>query len=155
LTDNFKTRIIGVIGAGACGAQTADLARRVGGLIAKRGAALICGGLGGVMEAACQGAAENGGLTIGILPTDRREEANRYVKIPIVTDMGYARNVIIVQTAQALIAMAGEHGTLSEIAIALKLGKPVISVGSWREIKGVRIAGGPDEAVEAAFESIG
>jgi len=147
-------KVIGVIGAGACGPQTSETARQVGGLIAKRGAALVCGGLGGVMEAACQGASENGGLTIGILPGDNSEEANKYVKVPIVTDMGHARNVIIVHTAQALIAIEGEYGTLSEIAIALKLGKPVISIGGWREIKGVRMAGNAMEAVEAAFESV-
>jgi len=146
--------VIGVIGAGQCDAGVSHQARRVGELIARRGAALVCGGLGGVMEACCAGAMENGGVTIGVLPGDDRSQANAHVAIPIVSDMGHARNFIIVQSAEALIAIAGEYGTLSEIAIALKLGKPVICLGSWNQIEGVHNVRTPEEAVEAAFASI-
>jgi len=146
--------VIGVIGAGSCDEKTARLAQRVGGLIAERGAVLVCGGLGGVMEAASQGAAENGGVTIGVLPGGDREEANPYIKIPLVTDMGHARNVIIAHTAQALIAISGGYGSLSEISIGLKLGKPVISLASWGQIEGVIKVETPEEAVEAAFDAV-
>ncbi|MDH5509857.1 MAG: TIGR00725 family protein, partial [Nitrospinota bacterium] len=118
--------VIGVVGAGSCDEKIDRLAHRVGELIAKRGAAMVCGGLGGVMEAASRGAAENGGVTIGVLPGGGREDANPYINLPLVTDMGHARNVIIAHTAQALIAISGGYGSLSEISIGLKLGKPVI-----------------------------
>ncbi|MBI4828490.1 MAG: TIGR00725 family protein [Nitrospinae bacterium] len=146
--------IIGVIGGGSCSTAEAALASRVGELIAGRGAALVCGGLGGVMEAAARGAAGNGGLTIGIMPGSRREEANPGIAIPIVTDLGHARNALIVHTAQALIAVAGEYGTLSEIAIALKLGKTVVTLGGWTDIRGVIAASSPEEAVEKAFNAL-
>ncbi|MDP8257007.1 MAG: TIGR00725 family protein [Candidatus Alcyoniella australis] len=147
-------KVIGVIGAGSADAQTLDLARAVGAAIARAGCDLVCGGLGGVMQAACQGAREAGGLTIGVLPGSSRHDANPYVDVAIVTDMGYARNVIIAQTAQALIAISGGPGTLSEIAIGLKLGKPVISLGSWDVDPRIRRASDPQNAVECALESI-
>ena len=147
--------VIGVVGAGSCDEKIDRLAHRVGELIAKRGAAMVCGGLGGVMEAASRGAAENGGVTIGVLPGGGREDANPYINLPLVTDMGHARNVIIAHTAQALIAISGGYGSLSEISIGLKLGKPVISLASWGQIEGVILVETPEEAVEAAFEQIG
>ena len=99
--------------------------------LAKQGVALICGGLGGVMEAACKGARSAGGLTIGILPGDDRHAANAYVDVPIVTGMGYARNAIVVKSAQAIIAIDGSYGTLSEIAFALQGGIPVVGLDTW------------------------
>lgn len=126
---------IAVIGAGRCSAEVAALAEVVGQELAKRGAVLVCGGLGGVMEAACRGAKAAGGLTVGILPGTSRREANPYVDIPIVTGMGEARNVLVVQSAQAVIAIHGEYGTLSEIAHALKLGIPVIGLHTWQLAK--------------------
>ncbi|MGQ9492412.1 MAG: TIGR00725 family protein [Anaerolineae bacterium] len=126
---------IAVIGAGRCSAEVAALAEAVGQELAKRGAVLVCGGLGGVMEAACRGAKAAGGLTVGILPGTSRREANPYVDIPIVTGMGEARNVLVVQSAQAVIAIHGEYGTLSEIAHALKLGIPVIGLHTWQLAK--------------------
>lgn len=143
--------IIGVAGGGVCDKTAGKLAREVGRLIAQRGAALVCGGLGGVMEEAARGACEEDGLTIGLLPGSSRNQANKYIKIPVVTDMGHARNVILAHTAQALIAIAGEYGTLSEISIALKLGKPVVSIGRWREVDGVIPAATPQEAIERVF----
>jgi hypothetical protein len=117
---------------------------------------LVCGGLGGVMEAACKGAKAAGGLTVGILPGSSRQDANPYVDIPIVTDMGEARNVLVVQSAQAVIAVSGEYGTLSEIAHALKLGIPVVGLQTWEltkdgvEDQAIVRAETPHEAVERA-----
>jgi uncharacterized protein (TIGR00725 family) len=126
-----KKLFIGVIGGGDVPQDTARIAEEVGREIARRGAVLVCGGLGGVMEAACRGAAAEGGLTVGILPGDDRRAANPYVKIPIVTGIGYARNVAVVKSSQAVIAVDGSYGTLSEIAHALQSGIPVIGLGTW------------------------
>ncbi len=126
---------IAVIGAGRCSEAVAALAEAVGQELARRGAVLVCGGRGGVMEAACRGAKSVGGLTVGILPGTSRQDANRYVDIPIVTGMGEARNVLVVQSAQAVIAVHGEYGTLSEIGHALKLGIPVVGIGTWQLLK--------------------
>lgn len=101
------------------------------------GAILICGGLGGVMEASAKGAKEGGGVTVGVLPGSSIDQANPYIDIPIATNMGHARNTIIAQTADVLIAISGEYGTLSEIAIGLKLGKPVYGLGSWPSVTGI------------------
>lgn len=148
-------RMIGVVGAGSADADLCETARRVGELVARRGAAVVCGGLGGVMEAACRGAVEAGGVTIGILPGDDREAANEWVVYPIVTDAGHARNVFIAQTAYGLVAVAGEYGTLSEIAVALKLGKPVVAVESqWWSIPGVIRCATPDDAVATLFDAL-
>ncbi len=151
---NETLTVIGVIGAGSCDSATGEIARSVGALIAERGAALVCGGLGGVMEAAARGAREKGGLTIGVTPGDSRDDVNPYIDIPVVTGMGHARNVIVVHTAQALIAVSGGSGTLSEIAIALKTGKPVVAIGKWGSVEGVVCAEAPVDAVEKAFELI-
>lgn len=123
--------VIAVIGSGQSSPEEAKLAEKVGRELAKRGATLLCGGLGGVMEAACKGAQAEGGLTIGILPGENRYTANPYVRIPIVTGIGYARNVIVVKSAQAIIAIGGSYGTLSEIAHALQSGIPVIGLNTW------------------------
>jgi uncharacterized protein (TIGR00725 family) len=122
---------IGVIGGSVVTAPIAALAEEVGREIARRGAVLVCGGMGGVMEAACRGAAAEGGLTIGILPGDSRREANPYVKVPIVTGIGYARNVAVVKSSQAVIAIDGSYGTLTEIGYALQSGIPVIGLKTW------------------------
>ncbi len=123
--------IIAVCGPGVADAATLARAEEVGRRIAVAGATLICGGHAGVMEAACKGAATAGGLTIGVLPGPDRAAANPYVQIPIVTNMGQARNVIIVGTADAVIAISGEYGTLSEIALALKLHTPIVGLDTW------------------------
>jgi len=126
-----KNIFIAVIGGNHCSSQEYRLAEEVGRELAKRGVILICGGLGGIMRAACQGADSEGGLSIGILPGDDRRKANPHIKIPIVTGMGEARNVIVVKSAQAVIAVGGKYGTLSEISIALQRGIPVIGLGTW------------------------
>ena len=146
---------VGVIGAGSCSVAEADQARIVGRLIARRGWALLCGGLGGVMEAACQGAAEEGGLTVGILPGTDAASANPYVRLSLPTGLDYARNVVLVRASQALIAIAGEYGTLSEIAIGLKLGKPIAALGSWPDIEGLSQVSLPEEAVALVAHHLG
>ena len=145
---------IGVIGAGACGSEIRALAEMVGREVAKREAILLCGGLGGVMEAAAYGAKQEGGITLGILPGTLREEANPWIDIAVLSGMGHARNALIAQSSDALIAVNGEYGTLSEIALGLKMGKPVIVLESKWEIEGSHRAKSPEEAVELAFRLI-
>jgi len=123
--------IIAVIGDSSCPPDEAKLAEAVGKQLAQQGAIIICGGLGGVMEAVCRGAKSKGGLTIGILPGENPNMANQWVDIPIVTGVGYARNMAVVKSAQAVIAIGGNYGTLSEIAYALKSGIPVIGLNTW------------------------
>jgi uncharacterized protein (TIGR00725 family) len=153
-----NTMIVAVVGASQCTQQDAEIAEAIGRELARRGAILICGGRGGVMEAACRGAKAGGGQTVGILPGTSRHQANPYVDIPIVTGLGEARNLIIVRSADAVIAVGGEYGTLSEIAFALKLGVPVVGLDTWELSKGgsrvegiVRVTS-PAEAVERAFQ---
>lgn len=153
-------KLIAVIGGSQPSSEEAKLAEAVGRELAKRGAILVCGGLGGVMEAACKGASSEGGITIGILPGDSRQAANPYVQIPIVTGMGYARNVAVVRTAQAVIAIGGNYGTLSEISHALQSGIPVIALNTWtlskndRQDNSITIVQSPAEAVDKALSSI-
>jgi hypothetical protein len=146
--------IISVIGAGSCDKEIYRMAEKVGRLIAQKGVTLLTGGLGGVMEAASKGAKEAGGTTVGILPGFAKEDANKYVDVPITTGLSHARNVIIARSADALIAVSGEYGTLSEIAIALKLGKPVIGIKTWDTIKGVIKVNSPEEAIETVMQEI-
>jgi uncharacterized protein (TIGR00725 family) len=126
-----QKRFIAVIGGSDCTPEEARLAEEVGRGLARNGAVLICGGLGGVMEAACKGASTEGGLTVGILPGGRRQTANPYVNMPIVTNLGEARNVIVVKSAEAIIAIGGGYGTLSELGHALRNGTPVVGLNTW------------------------
>jgi len=160
-------RYIAVIGPSGAGIDpaVADAAAQVGALIAEAGAILVCGGGTGAMEAACRGARGGGGLTIGILPGGTREEANRWVSVALPTGMGEARNALVVRAADAVIAVGGGVGTLSEIALALKMGRPVVGLGTWdarlppfaagneaaAEPLPVHAAGSPQEAVAAAL----
>lgn len=144
-------KIIAVIGAGSADKSLLKIAEDVGKLIAGRNAILICGGLGGVMEAAAKGARSEGGTAVGILPQDHKNEANPYIDIPVAIGFGEGRNVIIVRTADAIIAVGGEYGTLSEIAFGLKMGKPVIGIKTW-DIKGIIRAENAEEAVNKAFD---
>jgi uncharacterized protein (TIGR00725 family) len=128
--------IIAVIGPSECSSEEAALAEQVGELLAQRGAIVLCGGLGGVMEAVCRGTKRKSGLTIGILPSDDASTANPWVDVPIVTGLGEARNVIVVKSAQAMIAIGGGYGTLSEIAYALKHRVPVIGLNTWSLVHG-------------------
>ena len=145
---------IGVIGGGECSRQTAVLAEAVGKEIARKGAILVCGGLGGVMEASARGAQEAGGITVGILPGFSLADANPHITIPIVTGMSHARNVLVVRSSQALIALEGGYGTLSEVAIALTLGKPVIGLDTWDVSGEIIAATTPEEAVQKAIHAI-
>ncbi|MBC7085556.1 MAG: TIGR00725 family protein [Methanomethylovorans sp.] len=145
---------IGVIGGGVCDNKTEMIAEEIGRELAMRGVILICGGLGGVMEACARGAKRQGGNTIGVLPGNSREEANRYIDFQIVTNMGHARNAIVVASSDALIAVGGEYGTLSEIALALKMGKPVVIIESKWVIEGAIRSSDPVEAVDLALNAI-
>jgi uncharacterized protein (TIGR00725 family) len=144
---------IGVMGPGSCSSDIYALAREVGRLIAEKGAILICGGHGGVMEASARGAKEGGGITVGILPGASARQANPFIDIPIVTDLGNARNTINVLTSQSIIAIDGSYGTLSEIALALKCGTPVVGLRTWDAVnaKGERL---PITLVETAEEAV-
>lgn len=142
---------IGVIGSGDPENSRDLTAIEVGSLIAEQGAVMVCGGLSGMMEAASLGVEKAGGVTIGILPGTDRNDANPHVTYCIPTGLGVARNVIIVRAADALIALPGGHGTMSEIALGLNTGKPVIDLGGW-EIEGTVPATAPDEAVRKAME---
>jgi hypothetical protein len=145
---------IAVIGGSSAGPKTAALAREVGREVAGRGAVLLCGGLGGVMAAAAQGAQDAGGVSLGILPEGDRRRANPYLTYSIATNLGHARNVLIAHSADALIAVDGSYGTISEAAIALKLGKPVITLNVAWELQGLQRAGSPAEAVALAWEAV-
>ena len=150
----MERKIIGVIGAGTAGEDILGMAEETGRLIAEHGCLLICGGMGGVMEASARGAKGAGGTTIGILPQPDRHTANPYIDIPIATSFGEARNLIIIRTADILIAVGGEYGTLSEIAFALKTEKRVIGLNTW-DIRGIIKAGSPAEAVSLALKILG
>jgi uncharacterized protein (TIGR00725 family) len=143
------TRYVAVVGASEATDEEAEVARAVGAGLARRGAIVVTGGRGGVMAAASRGAAESGGTAVGILPGPDREEANDWVTVALPTGLGELRNGLVVRAADAVIAVGGAYGTLSEIALALRAGVPVIGVGTW-EIEGVRAVGSADEAVELA-----
>ena len=146
----MRKKIIAVIGAGSADKELLTIAEEVGRLIALNGAILVCGGLGGVMEAAARGANTEGGITVGILPGLEKSTANTYINVPVATGLGEIRNAIIVRSADVLIAIGGEYGTLSEIAFGLKTGKTVIGIGTW-DIKGIIKARGAEDAVNRAL----
>ena len=141
---------ITVIGAGAAEAAALEVARQVGAEIAGAGAVLVCGGLGGVMEAACRGAREARGRTVGILPGSDPAAANPWAEVVVPTGIGHARNVLVVQSGEAVVALPGSHGTRSELALALKIGRPVVGLGAWQEVEGVVPAASAAQAVAAA-----
>jgi uncharacterized protein (TIGR00725 family) len=140
-------RYVAVIGGGEAPSEVAVLAREVGRELARRGAVVVCGGLGGVMEAAAQGVKEAGGVSIGILPDPDRRRANPCLTYAIPTNLGHARNLIIVHAADAVIAVGGSYGTISEAAMALKLGKPMVALAVDWDLPGLRRAETPREAV--------
>ena len=147
---------IAVLGPHDAGAAERELGRAVGAGIARRGAILICGGLGGMMEAAAQGARKEGGCTIGILPGDDAKAANKHIEIPLPTGLGPIRNAVIVRASDVVIAIRGGYGTLSEIAFALRLRVPVVGLQTWSVAKdgqtdpGIHVARNPEEAVDLA-----
>ena len=129
--------IVGIIGGNKCSKQIEKIAEEIGCEVAKRKHILLCGGMGGVMAAACRGAKKSGGLTIGILPGKNKDDANKYIDIPIITAMSHARNAIIVRTADIIIAISGKYGTLSEIGLAKAIDKTVLGIKTW-DIPGIR-----------------
>ncbi len=145
---------ISVIGAGTCSSDTASRAYETGKHIALNNAVLVCGGLGGVMEHASRGAKDNNGRTVGILPGFDISDANPYIDIAIPTGISHARNIIVVRAGMACIAVEGSYGTLSEIAIALKLGKTVIGLNTWDVAPEIIKASSPEDAVNKAIEQI-
>ena len=146
---------VAVVGPGAAEGETYEQAREASRLVAGRGGIVVCGGLGGVMEAAARGAREGGGTAIGILPDEDRHGANGYLSFSVATGIGQARNLAVVCSGDVVVAVGYGYGTLSEVGLALKVGRPVVSLGSWDLGDGVAVAGTPAEAVEAAFELLG
>jgi uncharacterized protein (TIGR00725 family) len=147
---------VAVSGGGEADEAACRLAEEVGRELASRGAVVVTGGLGGAMAAACRGAKAEGGMTLGILPTDDRAGANEWVDVAVPTGLGEARNALVVRAADALIAVAGEFGTLSEIALALKVGTPVIGLETWelarggRPVEAIVVVATPADAAERA-----
>jgi len=156
-----RARYIAVCGPGQANDQEVAWAEEVGRLIAQAGTVLVCGGLGGVMDAAARGAESVGGVSVGLLPGEERDEAGPHLTVAVPTGLGEARNALVVRAADAVIAISGEFGTLSEIALALKMGKPVVGLSTWELAKGGRPvdaiirAATPEEAVRAALDAIG
>jgi uncharacterized protein (TIGR00725 family) len=146
---------VAVVGSGTATGDLYEKARTVGRLVAERGATVVCGGLSGVMEAAARGTTEAGGTAIGILPDEDRRRQNGYLAYSVATGVGQARNLAVVCSGDVVIAVGGEYGTLSEIGLARKVGRPVVVLEGWDLEEHVTVAPSPLAAVEAAFELIG
>ena len=149
---------VSVCGASNATPEEATWAEEIGRGLAEAGAVVVTGGLGGVMEAAAKGAAQAGGTAIGILPSDRHDDGNAYNTVVVPTGLGEARNALVVRAADVLIAIGGEFGTLSEIALAMRLGKPVVALSSWELARSgvtvpIQVVQTPVEAVEAALRA--
>ncbi len=145
---------VAVVGPSHASALELERSQAVGRELAIAGATVLTGGLGGVMEAASRGAAEAGGLTVGLLPGSHRAQANRWVSVAIATGLGELRNGLIIRASDAVVAVGGAHGTLSEIALALKTGTPVIGLGTW-PIDGIEAVESPGQAVARALALAG
>jgi len=148
-------RYVAVVGSGTATGELYEKAHEVGKLVAERGATLVCGGLSGVMEAAARGATEAGGTAIGILPDEDRRRQNEYLTYAVATGAGQARNLAVVCSGDVVIAVGGEYGTLSEIGLARKVGRPVVVLEGWDLGEHVSVASSPQEAVEATFRLLG
>ena len=146
---------VSVVGSGTASGELYEAARRVGRLVAERGGTLICGGRSGVMEAAARGATEAGGVAIGVLPDEDRRRANAFLAFSIATGTGHARNLAVVCSGDVVIAVGGEYGTLSEIGLAIKVGRPVVALRSWELGEHLSVVSTPEEAVERAFDLLG
>jgi uncharacterized protein (TIGR00725 family) len=158
VSDAVTVPYVGVLGPGEATTETTEIAEQLGAELARRGAVVVCGGLGGAMEAVCRGAKSAGGLTVGILPGLDRSAANQHVDVAIPTGIGELRNGLVVRAADVVIAVHGEFGTLSEVSFALKTGIPVVGIDTWELLKDgrardaiVRVAGAA-EAAEAALD---
>lgn len=139
---------IGVIGAGDCSTETYNMAVELGYIISQSGWILICGGLGGVMKGAAKGCYKGGGLSVGILPGEEKDAANPFITLPIPTGMGEGRNLLIVRASDVVVSIAGGYGTLSEIGLALKMGKLVVGLKTWPNIDGIDYVETPQEAID-------
>jgi uncharacterized protein (TIGR00725 family) len=146
---------VAVVGSGTATGELYEQAREVGKLVAERRATVVCGGLSGVMEAAARGATEAGGTVIGILPDENRRRQSRYLTYSVATGAGQARNLAVVCSGDVVIAVGGEYGTLSEIGLARKVGRPVVILEGWDLGEHVSVASSPSAAVEAAFGLLG
>ena len=144
-----------VVGSGEASGELYEKAQEVGRLVAERGGTVVCGGRSGVMEAAARGAREAGGTAIGILPDEDRKRASEYLTHSIATGTGHARNLAVVCSGDVVVAVGGEYGTLSEIGLALKVGRPVVALESWDLGEHVTVVTSPEDAVEAAFGLLG
>ncbi|MCK4301832.1 MAG: TIGR00725 family protein [candidate division Zixibacteria bacterium] len=147
--------MIAVVGAGKCSKKLRDMAFIVGKYVAENGGIIVCGGMGGIMEGAARGAKEAGGVTIGILPTSNKEDANEFIDYIIPTGFGEARNIMVVRSADAVVAFPGKFGTLIEMAFALNAKKPVISVNAWKLGDEINQVDTPLEAAKLAMELAG
>ncbi len=158
-----RSRQVAVIGKGTPDEELTPLAEEVGRRLAEGGAVVVCGGLAGVMEGVARGAASAGGTVIGIVPSSSREQANPHCTHVVATGIGHARNLAVVSSGDAVIAIGGEWGTLSEIAFARDLGRPVVALSSWKVSgggpmeggPGIEVAASPAEAVELALSLAG
>jgi uncharacterized protein (TIGR00725 family) len=149
------TPYVAVVGSGTAEGHLYENAREVGKLVTEKGGTVVCGGLSGVMEAAARGATEAGGVAIGILPDEDRRRQNGYLTYSVATGAGQARNLAVVCSGDVVIAVGGEYGTLSEIGLARKVGRPVVVLEGWDLGEHVSVAPSPLAAVEAAFELVG
>ena len=147
-----EIRYVAVVGSGTATGKPYEQAREVGRLVAERGGIVVCGGLSGVMEAAAHGATEAGGTAIGILPDEDRRRQNEFLSYSVATGVGEARNLAVVCSGHVVVAVGGEYGTLSEIGLARKVGRPVVVLEGWDLGDHVMVARSPEEAVEAAFK---
>jgi uncharacterized protein (TIGR00725 family) len=146
---------VSVVGSGTASGELYEKAREVGRLVAGRGGTVVCGGRSGVMEAVARGATEADGTAIGILPDEDRKRANEYLSHSVATGTGHARNLAVVCSGDVVIAVGGEYGTLSEIGLALKIGRPVVALESWELGEHVAVVSSPEDAVAAAFALLG
>jgi uncharacterized protein (TIGR00725 family) len=146
---------VAVVGSGVATGELYEKAREIGRLVAERGGTVVCGGLSGVMEAAARGATEAGGTAIGILPDEDRRRQNEYLTYSVATGAGQARNLAVVCSGDVIIAVGGEYGTLSEIGLARKVGRPVVVLEGWDLGEHVSMASSPQKAVEVAFGLLG
>ena len=144
--------VIAVIGAGKCSRKLCDMAADIGRYVAENGGVVLCGGLGGIMEGAARGAKEAGGTTIGIIPSENKADANQFIDYVIPTGFGQARNVLVVRAADAIVALPGKFGTLSEMAFALVSGKPIVSVQAWKLGEEILQVEDPVEAAKIAMD---
>lgn len=149
-----RKTLVSVIGGHKCGVEEKKLARSIGEVIASEGAVLVSGGLSGIMEAVSEGAKQKGGLTVGIIPGENKDDANCFIDIVITTGMGYSRNALVAGTADIVVALPGEYGTLSEIGFALNAKKPVYGFGTW-DIRGVQSLSSPEELREVLRDAEG